>query len=81
MKLSEDEEARNRLPKSVLFISPPFSPSQVPEGVLALCRPRIVVGEFAALYDEEYAKPLNWVTIVPGMEKYILRWMQYVMEF
>ena len=81
MKLSENEEARNRLPKSVLFVSPPFSPSQIPEGVKALCNPRIVVGEFAALYDEEYARPQAWVTIVPGMEKYILRWMQYLMEF
>ena len=80
-KLSEDENARNHLPKSVLFISPSFSPSQVPEGVRALCRPRIVVGEFAALYDNEYSKPQDWVTIVPGMEKYILRWMEHVMEF
>ena len=79
-KLSEDERARDHLPKSVLFVSPPFSPSQVPEGVRALCRPRIVVGEFAAMFDSEYAQPHDWVTIVPGMEKYILRWMEHVME-
>lgn len=79
MRLSEDESARDNLPKSVLFISPPFSPSQVPEGVRALCSPRIVVGEFAALFDEEYANPPRWVIVVPGMERYILRWMEYVM--
>ncbi len=79
-RLSDDETARNHLPKSVLFFSPPFSPSQVPEGVRVLCRPRIVVGEFAARYDPEYSSPADWVTIVSGMEKYILRWMEYVME-
>ena len=79
-RLSEDEKAREHLPKSVLFISPPFSPADVPEGVRALCRPRIVVGEFAALYDRGYDNPPAWVTIVPGMERYILRWMEYVME-
>ena len=79
--LSEDEKARDHLPRSVLFISPPFSPSQVPEGVRALCNPRIVVGEFAAQYDAEYANAQPWVVIVPGMEKYILRWMEHVMEF
>jgi len=77
-KLSEDESARDNLPKSVLFFSPPFSPSQVPEGVLALCSPRIIVGEFAALHDGEYLNPPKWVTVVPGMERYVLRWMEYV---
>ena len=79
-RLSEDEKSREHLPKSVLFISPPFSPADVPEGVRALCRPRIVVGEFAALYDKGYDNPPDWVTIVPGMERYILRWMGHVME-
>lgn len=77
-KLSENESYRSNLPRSVIFVSPPFSPSQVPEGVRALCSPRIVVGEFAALFDEEYANPPVWVTVVPGMERYIMRWMEYV---
>ena len=75
LRLSEDERMRNRLPKSVLFVSPPFSPSELPEGVIALCNPTIVVGEFAAQYNDEYRTPRKWVRIVPGMEKYIMRWM------
>ena len=80
LRLSEDEKmrSRSRLPKSVLFVSPPFSPSEVPEGVLALCRPTVLVGEFAAQYNEDYRTPRPWVKIVPAMEKYILRWMAYV---
>ncbi len=78
LKLSSDENARRVLPKSIVFLSPPFLPSEVPEGVLACCRPQIVVGEFAARYQAEYAKPPSWVTIVPGMEKYILLWPQFV---
>lgn len=77
LRLSEDERMRKRLPKSVLFVSPPFSPSEVPEGVIALCNPAIVVGEFAARYNDEYRTPRKWVRIVPGMEKYIMRWMAF----
>lgn len=75
LRLSEDERMRSRLPKSVLFVSPPFSPSEVPEGVVALCNPTVVVGEFAARYNDEYRTPRKWVRIVPGMEKYVMRWM------
>lgn len=76
--LSENPDARTRLPKSVLFISPPFSPSAVPEGVLKTCNPTVLVGEFAARFDSEYANPPSWVKIIPGMETYILRWLEYV---
>lgn len=78
LELSENAASRKNLPKSVVFISPPFLPSEVPEGVRVLCRPRIIVGEFAARYRDEYAKPPDWVTVVPGMEKYLLLWPQYV---
>lgn len=78
VKLSEDEKARNNLPKSVVFVSPPFLPSEIPEGVRMCCNPTILVGEFAALYQDEYLKPEKTVTVVPGMEKYILMWPQYV---
>ena len=77
LRLSENEKMRSNLPKSVLFVSPPFSPSEMPEGVLAMCHPMVLVGEFAALYNEEYKKPRPWIKIVPGMEKYILRWMTF----
>ena len=78
IRLSENEKARENLPKSVVFVSPPFLPSEVSEGVLALCRPRLIVGEFAARYQAEYANAPSWVVIVPGMEKYLLLWPQYV---
>lgn len=76
--LSDDESARENLPDSVIFFAPSFLPSQVPEGVRMMCNPKIIVGEFAARYHEEYAGAADWVVVVPGMEKYILRWMEYV---
>ena len=71
-------EARRNLPAEVTFISPPFPPSAVPAGLLSSCRVRLVVGEFAARYDAEYADAPEWVTIVPAMELYIYGWMRYV---
>jgi hypothetical protein len=78
VKLSEDESARNNLPKSVVFVSPPFMPSEITEGVRALCNPTVVVGEFAARYHDEYRRKQDMVNIIPAMEKYILMWPQYV---
>ena len=80
MMLSEDPLARKNLPKSVVFVSPPFQPSDIPEGVLKCCRVKVLVGEFAARYESGYANVPDWVMVVPGMERYILRWMWYVME-
>lgn len=77
-KLSADPSARTNLPKSVVFVSPPFSPSEIPEGVMMCCSPAVLVGEFAARYNSEYLKPEPWIMIVPAMEKYILMWPQYV---
>ena len=77
--LSDNESARAHLPKTVVFVSPPFSPVDIPEGVLKTSRVRILIGEFAARYDPGYANAPEWVTIVPGMEMYILRWMWAVM--
>lgn len=75
--LSEHPEARTRLPKSVLLISPPFAPSDIPEGVLKCTRLRVVVGEFAARFQPEYAAPEPYVTIVTGAERYINGWMRF----
>lgn len=79
LMLSEDEKAREGLPKSVVFLNPPFSPSEMPQGVLALCHPKLLVGEFAARYNPEYASPPEWVGVVPGVEKYMPNWMQYAL--
>jgi len=78
--LSENESARAHLPREVVFLSPPFSPSTMPPALFEHCRVSVMVGEFAALHDPEYASPPKWVNVIPGMERYILRWMQYVIE-
>lgn len=80
LRLSEDPEAREHLPKEVLFISPPFAPSEIPGALFHFCRVRVIVGEFAARFQPEYATPRPYVEIVPGMERYILRWMEHIME-
>ena len=77
--LGENPELRTHLPREVIFISPSFTPSQVPEGVLKACRVRMLVGEFAAAYQPEFGKGVpDWVTVVPGMELYIASWMSMI---
>ena len=80
MLLSENPEARRKLPREVVLVSPPFAPSDIPEGVLMSCRVRVFVGEFAARFQPEYKNPPRYVRIVPGMERYILHWMAYILE-
>lgn len=77
-RLSEDESARGDLPSTVILVSPPFPPSCIPPALLAACRVKVLVGEFAARYDPEYATAPAWVEQVAGMERYILRWMERV---
>ena len=72
------EDAKRSIPAEVVFLSPPFPPSALPPGLLASCRVRVVVGEFAARYEAEYANPPPWVTVVPAMELYVYGWMRYV---
>ena len=75
-KLSEDPKARESLPEDVVFISPPFPPSAVPQGLLESCHVTLLVGEFVARYDPEYDNPPQWVQIVPAMELYLSGWMK-----
>jgi len=79
LMLSDDEKARESLPRSVVFLNPPFSPSEMPQGVLVMCRTELLVGEFAARYNPEYRSPPAWVAIVPGVEKYMAAWMSYAL--
>lgn len=79
LKLSENEESRRFLPQEVIMISPPFAPSEIPEGVLACCRPKVVVGEFAARFQPEYSNPPAFVTVVPAMERYVFGWMCFAL--
>ena len=74
--VSSSPDARKNLPKEVVFITPPFPPSALPQGLLASCKVTFAVGEFVAQYDSEYDKPPPWVRIVPGMELYLPGWME-----
>jgi len=76
--LSENEEARKHLPKEVVLVSPPFAPSEIPSALLHFCRVRVLVGEFAARFQREYENPPKFVEVVPGLERYMLRWMERV---
>lgn len=68
-------EAQRNLPREVVFVSPPFPPSALPEGFLKACKVRMLVGEFVARYNAEYASPPDWVEIVPALELYFPDWM------
>ena len=78
LRLSEDPEARKSLPAEVMFVSPPFAPSEIPVALFHFCSVSVVVGEFAARFQPEYAKNLPFVEIVPEMERYIPMWMSCV---
>lgn len=69
--------ARIELPGEVVFISPPFPPSALPSDFVEQCNAKIVVGEFAARWQKEYANPPPWAIVVPAMELYIPGWMRF----
>ena len=74
-------EAQRSIPEEVVFITPPFPPSALPEPFLKSCKVRLVIGEFVARYSaDEYGNPPPWVTVVPGMELYIDGWMRFVVN-
>lgn len=78
--ISSSPEARRNLPKSVVFISPPFPPAAIPPPLLKACNVRIVIGEFSTWYHSAaYADVPDWVKVVPGMELYIAEWMHYAL--
>ena len=64
---------------SLVFVSPTFAPSEVPQALrreTAFC---MVVGEFAARYLEtggSGALP-DWVAVAPGAETYIPGWVSF----
>ena len=71
-------EKQRDIPDEVVFISPPFPPSALPEGFLQSCKVKFLVGEFVTRYEAEYQKPPPWVTVVTGMELYHPGWMNFV---
>lgn len=77
-KLMSDVAARANLPEEVVFLSPPFPPQAIPQALFGSCRVKVVVGEFAAAYHEEYANAQPWVELARGAELYIPNWMTHV---
>ncbi len=76
----ENKAPQINIPDEVVFVSPPFPPSALPEGLLQSCKVRLLVGEFAARYEPEYANPPPWVRIVPAMELYFVDWMKQITD-
>ena len=75
------EDVSQLIPEELVFLTPSFLPSDLPEGILKACKVRYVIGEFVARYhEEEFANPPAWVTVVPGMELYIENWMRFAVE-
>ena len=78
--MDRSEKEKYRLPKSVLFISPPFPAAALPFDFLAKSRAEVLVGEFAARLDPSYAKPPVWAKVIPAAELYIPGWMEHVIR-
>lgn len=79
-RICGDEQLRENLPESVLLLSPPFPPRAIPLGLLQKSRVTYVIGEFAARKFPEFQTAVpRWVKVVPGMDRYILRWMSLAM--
>ena len=76
------EGAKVAVPEEVVFITPPFMPSDLPDELVKKSKMRYVVGEFTArYYEDDGACPEGLeVTVVPGMELYIDNWMRFAVE-
>ena len=68
------------LPREIVFLSPQFPPSEIPDELREKSDVRVVIGEFAARYWMEYADPPKWVVVVRGAEVYIPGWMAYCVK-
>ena len=67
-----------KMPESIIFLSPPFPPSRIPEELRRRSAVTVVIGEFAARYSREYLAQRPDVRIVSNVELYIPDWMDYV---
>lgn len=77
-RVCSDEKARARLPREVVFLSPPFPLSAVPPVLFKLCRVRFVCGELAFRFEGYGAGRSPGVVVVPGAECYLPNWLGYV---
>ena len=73
-------EFKSPLPKSIRFLSPTFPPSAIPDALRERVAIAIVIGEFAARYNHEYAERPRWVSVVKGAEVYLPRWVEYAVK-
>lgn len=77
--VTSSAEAWAKMPRHVLFVSPPFPPQAIPNGLYAATDVKILIGEFATWFQPAVFTPLpKGVEIVPGCELYIGEWMSYV---
>lgn len=74
-EVCSDPSGLRPLPPEIVFLSPPFPPQAVPAPVLQSSRVRLYVGEFATWYSDAYARPPDWVRVVPGAARYLSDWM------
>ena len=65
------------MPKRVVFLSPTFEPTEIPDELHKSASVAYVIGEFAARYFGELARPKPWCAVVRGAEVYIPGWMQF----
>ena len=77
----EDGGSAFPLPREIVFLSPQFPPSEIPDELREKSAVRVLIGEFAARYWKEYVNPPKWVTIVRGAEVYIPGWMAYCVKY
>ena len=61
---------------SIVFLSPPFAASSVPEALSSLPNFKMVQGELAARLTPDAGNPPPFLTIVPGAELYLPGWMR-----
>ena len=71
-------DASAGLPKSIVFISPSFPVSAVPESLLRRSNVELHLGEFAARYDQGVKAMPPWVKVVAGAEVYLPNWVSTV---
>ena len=77
--VTSSPEAWAKMPRHVLFVSPPFPPQAIPKGLYAATDVKILIGEFATWFQPDVFNPIpRGVEIVPGCELYIGDWMSYV---
>lgn len=66
-------------PERLVFISPPFPPSRVPEGLVASCDFQMIVGELAADHWPKGTSCPEWTAIIQGARLYIPAWIDYAL--